>query len=46
MAEISSDVVMLIPRSFDEVLGLSRLIEACFPQIAKRCRSTADVIRY
>lgn len=40
-----SDAGLLIPRSFDESLGLSRLIEACFPQTAKRCHSTADIIR-
>lgn len=43
--DISSDAGLLIPRSFDESLGLSRLIEASFPQTAKRCHSTADVIR-
>ena len=42
---LSSDAGLLIPRSFDESLGLSRLIEACFPQTAKRCHSTADIIR-
>ncbi|WKY46157.1 transposase [Eubacteriaceae bacterium ES2] len=42
---LSSDAGLLIPRSFDEALGLSRLIEACFPQATKRCHSTADVIR-
>ena len=34
---LTSDVGLLIPRSFDEALGLSRLIEACFPQATKRC---------
>ena len=43
--DLSSDAGLLIPRSFDETLGLSRLIEGCFPQTAKRCHSTADVIR-
>lgn len=43
--DLSSDAGLLIPRSFDEALGLSRLIEGCFPQTAKRCHSTADVIR-
>ncbi|WP_366512394.1 transposase [uncultured Acetobacterium sp.] len=43
--DLSSDAGLLIPRSFDESLGLSRLIEAYFPQIGKHCHSTADVIR-
>ena len=43
--DLSSDAGLLIPRSFDESLGLSRLIEACFPPTGKHCHSTADVIR-
>ncbi|MGV8907221.1 MAG: transposase [Acetobacterium sp.] len=42
---LSSDTGLLIPRSFDEGLGLSRLIDQRFPKTAKRCHSTADVIR-
>ena len=34
---LSSDAGLLIPRSFDELLGLSQLIEASFPQIGAPC---------
>ena len=42
---LSSDTGLLIPRSFDESLGLSQLINTSFPKNANRCHSTADVIR-
>ncbi len=42
---LSSDAGLLIPRSFDEKLGLSQLIKCYFPDQVKRRHSTADVIR-
>ena len=43
--DLSSDAGLLVPRSFDEKLGLSRLIEAAFPATGKHDHPTADVIR-
>ena len=34
---LSSDTGLLIPRSFDESLGLSQLINTSFPKNANRC---------
>ena len=41
--DLSSDAGLLIPRRFDQALGLSRLIEGCFPQTAKRCLSRSVI---
>ncbi|MDK2904238.1 MAG: hypothetical protein PWR12_314 [Eubacteriaceae bacterium] len=43
--DLSSDAGLLVPRSFDEKLGLSRLIEAAFPATGKHDHPTADIVR-
>lgn len=42
---LSSDTGLLFPRSFDETLGLSQLIERSIQKTAKRYHLNADVIR-
>ena len=43
--DLSTDAGLLIPRSFDESLGLSQLINELFPKKPKLYHGTADVIR-
>lgn len=42
---LSSDTGLLIPRSFDEALGLSKLIENCFFKCYGAVHTTSDVIK-